>query len=89
MTYEEFWRQYLRAHARPVTRALHYVGSLLALAALAMAASTRDWRWLIAAPVVGYAFAWVAHLGVEGNRPQTFGHPAWSFVSDYRCSDCG
>lgn len=83
MTYPEFWLQYLRAHGQPATRALHYAGSLLALAAL-VAGIVIDWRWLIAAPLIGYGFAWAAHLGVEGNRPQTFGHPLWSLVSDYR-----
>lgn len=84
MTYPEFWHRYLRAHARPQTRALHYAGSLLALACLAAALARRDWRFLPAAPVVGYGFAWAAHLGIEGNRPETFGHPAWSLASDMR-----
>lgn len=84
MTYAEFWRYYLNAHRRPETRLLHYVGSVLALAALVVAIVTLDWRWLIAAPVVGYLFAWTAHFGVEGNRPATFGHPFWSLASDYR-----
>ena len=83
MTYDEFWLRYLRAHSRPHTRAVHYIGSLLALAALAAAAAS-DWRWLIAAPIVGYAFAWTAHAAIEGNRPETFGHPLWSLLSDYR-----
>jgi hypothetical protein len=84
MTYAEFWHRYLRAHARPQTRWLHYVGSLLALLCLALALLLLDWRWLIAAPVVGYGFAWTAHIGIEGNKPQTFGHPFWSLISDYR-----
>jgi len=84
MTYPEFWHRYLRAHARPETRALHYAGSLLALACLSGAAIKRDWRLLLAAPAVGYGFAWAAHLGVERNRPETFGHPAWSLASDFR-----
>jgi hypothetical protein len=84
MTYPEFWRVYLKPHSRPATRLVHYAGSLLALAALALAVATRDWRWCVAAPVVGYAFAWGAHFGLEGNRPATFGHPVWSLVSDYR-----
>lgn len=84
MTYAEFWPVYLRAHSRPGTRLVHYAGSVLALAALAAAAVTRDWRWLIAAPAVGYAFAWGAHFGLEGNRPATFGHPLWSLFSDFR-----
>ncbi len=84
MTYDQFWRHYLRAHARPSTRLLHYCGTLLALACLTLAALRLDWRWLIAAPVLGYGFAWGAHLGIEGIRPETFGHPLWSLVSDFR-----
>ncbi|HEX3349046.1 MAG TPA: DUF962 domain-containing protein [Acetobacteraceae bacterium] len=84
MEYRTFWHQYLRAHARPATRLVHYAGSLAALACLIAAAATLDWRWLIAAPLVGYACAWAAHAGLEGNTPQTFGHPIWSLFSDYR-----
>ena len=82
MSYADFWERYLRAHAKPATRWLHYTGSLLALGLLA--AGLWDWRFVIAAPVVGYGFAWGAHFGVEGNRPETFGHPLWSLVSDFR-----
>jgi hypothetical protein len=84
MTYPAFWHRYLRAHGRPQTRWLHYVGSLLALLCLALAVGTLDWRWLIAAPVIGYGCAWTAHVLIEGNTPQTFGHPVWSLLSDYR-----
>ena len=84
MAYDEFWLRYLRAHHDRGTRTLHYTGSLLALAALGFAVATADWRWLIAAPVLGYGFAWTAHVAIEGNRPETFGHPLWSLLSDYR-----
>jgi hypothetical protein len=84
MTCAEFWRHYLQAHSRPDTRLMHYAGSVLALGALGLAAVTRDWRWCVAAPLVGYAFAWAAHFGLEGNRPATFGHLVWSLVSDCR-----
>lgn len=84
MTYREFWRRYLAAHRDPRTRGLHYLGTLLALAAVAAAAASRDWRWLVAAPVAGYAFAWTGHLVFEKNRPETFGHPLWSLMSDFR-----
>jgi hypothetical protein len=84
MTYAEFWRRYLGAHRDPRTRGLHYLGTSLALAALAAAAATRDWRWLIAAPLLGYALAWLGHLLFEKNRPETFGHPLWSLASDFR-----
>jgi len=82
VTYDQFWLRYLRAHSSGVTRLLHYAGSLLVIVALVLA--VQDWRWLIVAPIVGYAFAWTAHFAIEGNRPETFGHPVWSLISDYR-----
>jgi hypothetical protein len=84
MSYAEFWRRYLAAHADSRTRVLHYVGTVFAAAALVMAALGGDWRWLVAAPIVGYAPAWLGHIAFEHNRPQTFGHPAWSLLSDLR-----
>lgn len=81
-SYDEFWLRYLRAHSSAQTRAVHYIGSVLAVVSLGFAVV--DWRWLIVAPVVGYGFAWTAHFAIEHNRPQTFGHPLWSLLSDYR-----
>jgi hypothetical protein len=63
---------------------MHYVGSVLALGTLVIAIATLNWRGLIAAPLIGYAFAWTAHFALEKNRPETFGHPFWSLFSDYR-----
>ncbi len=84
MTYPDFWRRYLAAHRDPRTRGLHYLGTSLALTAFVAAAATCDWRWLIAAPIMGYALAWLGHLVFEHNRPETFGHPLWSLASDFR-----
>src|ERR1700758_2452077 len=84
VTYPEFWRRYLAAHSDPRTRGGHYVGTSLAVAAIAPGAGERDWRWLLAAPVAGYALAWFGHLKFEHNRPETFGHPVWSLISDFR-----
>ena len=39
---------------------------------------------LLAAPVAGYALAWFGHFKFEHNRPETFGHPVWSLISDFR-----
>jgi hypothetical protein len=83
-TYEEFWPHYLRAHRDPRTRLAHYAGTTAGVLLAAAAALLSDWRLLVAAPVVGYACAWAAHLGFEKNRPATFGHPLWSFWSDFR-----
>jgi hypothetical protein len=83
-TYAEFWPHYLRAHRDPCTRLAHYAGTAAGVLLLAAAALLGDWRLLVAAPLVGYAFAWFAHLVFEGNKPATFGHPLWSFYSDFR-----
>ena len=83
-SYRAFWPRYLDEHRRPVTRYLHFAGTCVGLLALAAAAATADWRLAVAAPVCGYAFAWAAHAFVERNRPATFTHPWWSFLSDFR-----
>lgn len=84
MSYAEFWPVYLTAHADPRNRALHYAGTLGALAAAVLGLLSWDWRWLIAAPVIGYAPAWLGHLLFERNRPATFAHPVWSLAGDFR-----
>ncbi|MGE0718284.1 MAG: Mpo1-like protein [Alphaproteobacteria bacterium] len=82
--YAAFWPVYLAAHRKPATRLVHFAGTAAGLACLAAAAILGDWRLLAAAPFVGYLPAWTSHFLIEGNRPATFGHPFWSFASDFR-----
>lgn len=83
-SFAEFWPYYLREHGKRHTRALHYLGtSLVVLLALA-AVWTQRWGMLIAMPVAGYFFAWVAHFAVEKNRPATFTYPLWSLGADFK-----
>jgi hypothetical protein len=67
----------------PEVRPASFVGSSLVLITLGAAAYTRDWRWLAAAPLVGYGFAWVGHFFFEHNRPATFRAPLYSLAGDW------
>jgi len=82
-TFSDFWPYYVLQHASPGTRALHAVGSVLALVTLGLAFVVNLWL-LVAVPLVGYAFAWYSHFFVEHNKPATFGHPFYSLAADYR-----
>ena len=87
-TFAEFWPFYLGEHAKPATRALHVVGSTVALVAVILAVVLRLPVLLVVAVVAGYAFAWIAHAVIEHNRPATFRHPLWSFLADWKMWAC-
>jgi hypothetical protein len=82
-SFEEFWPHYLREHRNPTNRALHFIGTSLVYLIVG-AGIFLSVRWFIAAPLVGYGFAWVGHFFVEKNRPATFTYPLWSLRGDFR-----
>ena len=82
-SFEEFWPFYVAQHSRPATRRLHFAGTTMVLAALALGLAVSPW-WILAAPVLGYGPAWVGHFFVERNRPATFTYPLWSVRGDFR-----
>jgi len=83
-SFAEFWPFYLQEHSKPETRVLHYVGTSLVVAIAIFAIAAQAWLWLIALPLAGYFFAWIAHFMVEKNRPATFTYPFWSLLADFR-----
>jgi hypothetical protein len=83
-SFEDFWPHYVREHAKPETRWLHFAGMTAAMACVAGGLLTKR-RWLLAvAPVVGYGAAWAGHWLYEGNQPTSFSHPLWSLRADFR-----
>ena len=82
-SFREFYPHYLSEHGHRTSRRLHFIGSCGVLAFIALAILQRDARWLIAAPLCGYGFAWIGHFVFEKNRPATFRHPLYSLMGDW------
>ena len=82
-SYETFWPLYLSQHSQRTTRLIHVTGTMLALLAITHSVLTLTPGGLIAAPIVGYGFAWIAHAFVEHNHPATFQYPLWSLRGDF------
>ena len=83
-TYAEFWDFYVDEHRQPLTRYLHFVGTMLGLVLLVWIIRSGNWLYLPLCFVIGYAFAWFSHFFVEHNKPASFQYPFWSFISDYK-----
>ena len=82
--FDDFFAFYVQQHSHPGNRLLHAIGTAVGLAVLIGAlALGHPWFALLWLPI-GYGFAWTGHFLIEGNRPATFGHPWWSFLSDFR-----
>jgi len=82
-SFDQFYPYYLSEHANRTCRRLHFVGTTLGLAFLALAFAAQNAWWLLAGLVSGYAFAWVGHFFFEKNRPATFTYPLYSFMGDW------
>lgn len=81
-SFREFYPDYLAEHRDRTSRRLHALGTTLVLLTVVAALWTGRWRWLLAAPLLGYGFAWVGHFVFERNRPATFRHPLYSLAGD-------
>ena len=82
--YSDFWPIYLREHARPATRYVHYVGTSAGIACLLLALVFRNLWFLPLGIVLAYGAAWFAHGAIERNKPATWQYFAWSLASDFR-----
>lgn len=83
-SFDQFWLHYLREHALPGTRALHFFGTTAAFLSLAAALFIHRPGLALAGIAFGYGCAWAGHFLVEGNRPTMVSRPLWSFACDVR-----
>jgi hypothetical protein len=83
-SYGEFFSFYLREHADPRNRWMHAAGTVLGVCTVIVPFVVGHPWYALLWPVVAYGFAWTGHFVIEGNKPATFGHPFWSFISDFR-----
>ena len=85
-TFEQFWPYYVKEHAKPLTRLLHFIGTTIAVPmGLVAFRHPRRAAYLIpAALVAGYGPAWFSHFFIEKNRPATFTYPRWSLMADMK-----
>jgi len=82
-SFAEFYPFYLSEHANRTCRRLHFVGSTLALACLAMGIVRGMPIYLLYGLLCGYGFAWLGHFGFEKNKPASFKRPLYSFMGDW------
>lgn len=83
-SFSEFWLYYVAEHSHPMTRLLHFIGSLTAIACLIAFIAIGRWYLFPLALIPGYGLAWIGHFFIEKNKPATFKYPLWSFMSDWK-----
>jgi hypothetical protein len=100
---DAFWLFYLRQHSHPLTRAVHYCGTVAALLIaagllpspfdhLGGGGAERGAKAFASRAagtlLVGYFPSWLSHFLVEGNRPATWVAPLRSLRGDLRMLGC-
>jgi len=85
MKYSEFWPFYLEQHSKWGTKLFHTLGTLAFAIQLILGIYLGEIAlFILMGAVTGYGFAWFSHFFIEKNKPATFKHPFYSFVSDFR-----
>lgn len=69
-SFAEFWPFYLGEHSRPVTRALHFAGTTLALLLIVAGIVAGRPILFLAALVGAYGLAWIGHSSSSTTAPR-------------------
>ena len=81
---DEYYEQYLKDHAHPKCKLMHFIGQLATIGYVIYIIWYQYWLLLLAAPLVVYPFAIGGHIlfGCKGNKPSFF---TMSFLQAKRC----
>lgn len=82
--FEAFYQDYLKEHAHPLNKKMHYIGTSGALIFILLGMLTSFSKFFIFALLFGYGFAWMGHFFVEKNKPMTFKYPLYSLRADFQ-----
>ncbi len=85
--FEDFWPYYLGEHQHPLTRLIHFIGTLSPIALIPISLITGRVWILLLWPAISYSLAWFSHFFIERNKPATWTYPLFSLRADYRM--CG
>lgn len=87
-SYAEFWPQYLDDHKHHVVRTLHLFGTGMAIGLVVKGAIEMHPIGtpfaLLFALVALYIPGWCGHFFIDRKKPETWGTPLWSLMSDFR-----
>ena len=81
-SFSDFYLYYLEEHSKTGNKALHFIGTFIAISCLFFFIITFNGWYIPASLLAGYGFAWFGHYFVEKNRPATFKYPLYSFLGD-------
>lgn len=82
-SFEMFWPQYLRAHAKPATRITHYAATAAAALSMIAGVATGD-AWSLSGLAASFALTLSGHAFIEKNPQTLFAYPLWSILGCLR-----
>ncbi|MBX9769379.1 MAG: DUF962 domain-containing protein [Bdellovibrionales bacterium] len=82
--FDEFWLFYLGEHRKPVTRAIHFVGTSLGICSAPAAVFFGEWQIFLVGIILVYCVLFSSHFLFEKNRPATFRYPLLSIAADLK-----
>lgn len=83
MTFDEYYKNYLKLHKNKWNRRLHVLGQITTLIFIASCIYNQVYFLLLISPFVVYPFAWSGHYFFEKNKPAAFKNPLWAKASDW------